>query len=181
MAGVRLVRRTNPIRANVRTAADNLGAAIVRIMKARQAAERGADGAALPAPSSLYRQQLAAIGKSPHPGGRILDDLQVLQLEVAGAVARLVFGVTGSNPPRPPRPQPVVFSPKLTPAQRGKALERWRRSTKKPDVSLPRAQVLEYLVVGGGGRKPMKLLGLTPAERQQVVKVIEGSKVFTYG
>lgn len=182
---IRLVRRTGTIRLNPQAAADAVGDAIVKQMRARIAA--GVDGAGNPLPgySTMYRMQLAALGESTKVdlsrSGRFLQDLRVLEIQVNGPRVTIKFGAGNSTSPRTSRPPPWVFIG--TASQQAKAMARWRAAPKKVTQSEPHSQLLARIIGGGAGglRPPRNILGVPPAMRGEIVKALEQAKIFNYG
>lgn len=174
--GVRLVRRSSPIRFNPQPAVAELGPAIVARMRARNAAGVDGNGAPMPGYSSLYRRQLAAMGESDavdiKRSGALLADLRLLRVEVRGSVVTMVFGVGNGVSPQVARPPPWALSSP-------RALARWKASTKQARVSPPHQVLLSMLIAGGNGRAPRNILGLPPGDQRALVVLIEKAKVFS--
>lgn len=163
--------------------ARDVGPAIIDVIRTQWRTGVDGDGAPLPKYSPLYEKQLAALGEPTavdvQRSGRLLADLKVLRIERTATGIRIVFGVGGGTSPRTPRPPPYVFAG--TPEQNAKALARWRAAPKKSSTTETHPALLARLIGGGRGRPARKLLGLPPAARAKIARLIERARIFVNG
>lgn len=164
-----------------KAAADAVARIVVEHIRARS--ERGLDASDQPMPaySPLYRRQLQALGEDVdvdvRRSGALMRGLKLLRVETRAGATSLVFGVEGNaRETRPARPPPWVFAG--SPDEVAKSLARWRRSTKKPDASLPLRERLCVLQQGQDGSRPRFVLGVSPRGRPAVLRALERARIF---
>jgi hypothetical protein len=178
------VTATRPIRVDQGHAARTAGEAIVAAVKKRVAKERDVADARVVGYSDLYRQQLAALGKTANAGAHLAElikGLRVARISVTNGRARVEFAVDGTVQSTA-RPPPWVFDRNKTPEQRAAALARWRAAPKKTHTHAA-SLVLRMLAVTTPDRRARRLLGVSPSDRALVIKALEreGGRIFRTG
>ncbi len=179
MAQIKVTRRGH-IRFDPAAAAKAAGDAIIKHVAKRVTEGRDVADAPLPAYSALYRQQLAVIGDSSSQGAALAElvrALRVIQTTTTNGRTAIAFGVGNTQVTSTPRPPPWVFDRAKTPAQRAAAVERWRTAPKRSE-SNPIALVLKWLASSGNGHRPIRIVGVSPRGRADVIKALERARVF---
>jgi len=176
------VKRTRKIKVEPSPAVRAMAAEVVAHHKERL--RRGIDraGAQMPARSSLYLQQLAAIGKSGTPVGVLTGGLaeSIILTRVRGQGLRqvMVFGADGKSSPIVERPPWWCFDPKKTQEQRTRALLVWRRFRHAKQKRQSHKKALRWLVGGYRGRTSRRAMGITPQARAQILRAMQQAGIF---
>lgn len=176
------VTSSRPIRVDHDAAAKAASTAIIQHMIKRADAAVDVADRKLPAYSSLYVQQLNAIGAPTSPSARlaaIVRRLKVKRVVTANGRTQILFDLDGTvmSTARPP---PYVFDRNKTPQQRARALTNWKASVKRT-VSHDVDQVLAWLAMETSDRRARRLIGVSPRGRSEVIAAIQKARVFRTG